>query len=658
MLLAINLYPEVAPERLLGECGESQIKHEKNREKSPESIMEIEGETSLGEDAMEANTRDLQELLQALENTAQPIRVESGGAVMHRIERLLGVDAKRKIKLVDSLLVQLQQLESVPVRCARSGESTEQCGHHLLLLRAAQVMERELTRCRSYPAVRQHRLLKRALVALQYRLEKANGGLSPSTAAYSQVAELAVSAIHWKKAQELIDDTRLSGGDHELLAETAAYPEFVALLKDDRDLRDSFFVWTLRDRLSVSVFVQYPALQQKLVDCALHGRISRVGPQHLRIQLRDLAAGIAEKVVTLPFEGQEISLLDESASITLRGNYILTIKDVFEIFKNKEKAIGNLEFLHNGVTNWNAHLLAWWDADSRTHRTIDLSSGGWWQQLPATEVLTREQASERYGVSLDGVQWNIAACATRSRRTLAPIGSHAFFEIAIPMADARYTVFSFGKFALRWATTAWENLVAFTDNHDATIAYPDENIFFTNRQHARRSFVVSPGVGMSVMESIKQDMLNAQSGTLIYQWEGDNCAKWVQDILEQKMDHGKVPDLRVPMLYSEPSDPSRHLFAVLRQLPETLHSPVLSFLHYPLGAWRGKWIVREGKKVWRSLTNSHFWDKKLVYLPAMIHTQTTSTRETIEAERASVPEPLFAFSYATVTTGAASSLGA
>lgn len=603
---------------------------------------------------MDAKTRDLQELLRARENTKELICAESGGAALGYLERLLGIDVKRKMKLVDSLLVRLQQLEGVPVRCARSGESAEQGGDYLVLLHEARVMERDLAQCKSYSAVRQHRILKQALVALQYRLEKANGGLSPSIPAYSQVAELAVLAIQWKKSQELVDDVRLSGSDHVLLAEAAAYPEFVALLKDDRDLRDSFFIWTLRDRLPVSVFVQYPALQQKLVECALPGRISRVGPQQLRIQLRDLSAGIAEKVVTLPFEGKEISLLDESASVTLRGNYILTIKEVFEIFRNKKNAIGNLEFLHNGVTNWNAHLLAWWDADSRTHRTIDLGSSGWWQQLPATEVLSKEQAAERYGVDLDGVQWNIAACATRSRRTLAPIGSHAFFEIAVPMADTRYTVFSFGKFALKWATTAWENLVAFTDNHEATIAYPDENIFFTNRQHARRSFVVTPEVGMSVMEAIRRDMLNARYGTLIYQWEGDNCAKWIQDILEQTMDHDKVPDLRVPMLYSEPSDPSRHLFAVLRQLPEDLHSPVLSLLHYPLGAWRGKWIVREGRKVWLSLTNSHFWDKKLVYLPAMIHTQTTSMRETIEAERASVPEPRFAFSYATVTPGAAS----
>lgn len=603
---------------------------------------------------MDANTRDLQGLPPVPENTKELICVESGGAALDHIEHLLGIDVIRKMKLVDRLLVQLQQLEGVPVRFSRSGESSEQSGDYLLLLREAGLIERELAQSRSYPAIRQHRLLKQALVALRYRLEKANGGLSPSTAAYSQVAELAVLAIQWKKAQELVEDVRLTGSDHELLAETATYAEFIALLKDDRDLRDSFFVWTLRDRLPVSVFIQYPALQQKLVECALHGRISRVGPQQLRIQLHELSAAIAEKVVTLPFEGKEISLLDESASINLQGNYILTVKEFFEIFRNKENAIGNLEFLQNGVTNWNAHLLAWWDADSCTYCNIDLSRSGWWQELPATEVLTKEQATQRYGVDLDGVQWNIAACATRSRRTLAPIGSHAFFEIAVPMADHHYTVFSFGKFALKWATTAWENLVAFTDNHEATIAYPDENIFFTNRQHARRSFVVTPEVGMSVMDAIGRDMLNARYGTLIYQWEGDNCAKWIQDILEQTMEHDKVPDLRVPMLYSEPSDPSRHLFAVLRQLPEDLHSPVLSLLHYPLGAWRGKWIIREGRRVWLSLTTSHFWDKKLVYLPAMIHTQTTSMRETIEAERASVPEPRFAFSYVAVTPDAAS----
>ncbi|MCB1212962.1 MAG: hypothetical protein KDK40_01565, partial [Chlamydiia bacterium] len=64
---------------------------------------------------------------------------------------------------------------------------------------------------------------------------------------------------------------------------------------------------------------------------------------------------------------------------------------------------------------------------------------------------------------------------------------------------------------------------------------------------------------------------------------------------------------------------SRFLFRFLKQLPRKFHSPILSILHYFLGAWRVK-TIKKGKIVERrSLTRTFIWKDKIVYLPAMLY---------------------------------------
>lgn len=535
------------------------------------------------------------------------------------LRRFLRLNLREHLQAAEALIASFHALECQPVHffptkraCPKDYQELFQAAEHLL---------RELAEDKDYAALRLSRLLKRVVIGAQYRLEESNGGLFQADAERGYAVELFQLASRWRREQELEEEAHLSDRDKQILLEAARYPEFVNLLKEDREVRVQFFLWSLRDKLSVAVFIQYPHIQQKIVDVQLSGRISRIGSHLLRIQLRKIEATIQEKIVTLPFEGREISLLDEDVRICLAENYELTLKQVFEIFKEKEIRIGRLEFLSQGVTNWNAHKLGRWSEVSQGYVCVDFTAPGWWKQLPVTETLTLSQAIERYGPFMDGVRWAVAACGTRSRRSLDPKGSHAFLEVAIPSEQGLYSVYSFGKFALKWAITAWETLVAFTDNHHATIAYPDENIFMVHRQLARRTYEVSPHIGMQIMGHIKQDILKAWQGNFIYQWEGDNCAKWVQDLLTLHLkDAHQILDLRVPMLHSQPSDASRYLFAAICRLPYGARSPLLSMLHYTLGAWRGKWIERqEGKKEWCSLTTSSFWEEKVVYLPAMIH---------------------------------------
>lgn len=122
------------------------------------------------------------------------------------------------------------------------------------------------------------------------------------------------------------------------------------------------------------------------------------------------------------------------------------------------------------------------------------------------------------------------------------------------------------------------------------------------------------------MESIRKDILKARNGSLTYQIESENCAKWIQDKLEEHLGSERVGDMfRIAMLDTEPPGAAAGLFAMLRLLPNEWHSPVLSVLHYIIGAWRGVWIEENGRRVWVSITTTRFWQDKVCYLPAVIH---------------------------------------
>ncbi len=68
--------------------------------------------------------------------------------------------------------------------------------------------------------------------------------------------------------------------------------------------------------------------------------------------------GVVEKVVTLPFEGVEHSILNGAHVITFRGNYRLSIDQIFALFKEKSVRVGSLEYLARGISNWNCHKWA------------------------------------------------------------------------------------------------------------------------------------------------------------------------------------------------------------------------------------------------------------------------------------------------------------
>lgn len=540
------------------------------------------------------------------------------------LHRCLGLENSHKKRLALALIQALDSLEKFPVRFVNSFHETNQAINYLSYIQAAEILIQNMKNESSNGIQNLLNLLEQRVIALQYRLEKSNGGLSIVPFDKSLFERLHSLAAEWKSQQAIFFDKSLTDRDLKQLKETVEYSKFVQLLFKNEGLKDAFFEWILRDKNPVAPFIQFPAMQKKIVDCALNGRLGRLGKNLLAIKKKDLliAQNTQEKILTLPFEGNEISILDEDRIYCFRGNYRLSIKEVFQIFKDKNFKVGNLELMKEGVINWNVHLLGWWDADKKKHQIIDLHKQDWWKQLPLFEVLSKHEAQKKYGWHLDGVKWNAAASASRGTPTLDFERSHAYLEVAIPISKEKYAIYDFGKFAYEFPSTFFENLKMFCHNVHATIAYPDENVFYSHRQHANHSFSLSPIEGARLMNAIREDMIIAQQRNLVYQIESENCAKWLHEKLEAALGEKRVPNLfKMHLLNTEPFGAIATIFNLIKKLPAGIQTRVLTALHLPFGARAKTWIIEEGKKICKSLATHDFWETGEVFLPAYLHHQ-------------------------------------
>ena len=512
----------------------------------------------------------------------------------------------------------LDRLEQIPVSF-----SHPQKIDFLSFIDACQIIENRLDKIDLPRAKDLFLSLKKRRIALLYRLEKVNEGLNkipPNQAAFQHLLE---KAAEWKQNQEIFWRKDLSDKDVDRLREACFYPEFLPLLLEYPQLKQAFFIWSLREGLPVGPFVEFPYTQKNLVESRLSPRVGRLGGNNLQIVKQfNKETGEVIKTLVMPIEGQMVNILEEQTTVVLQGNYVLKLKQIFKIFKNKPYEIGDLEYFGQGITNWNAHRLGWWNAQTGTYELIDLSQSDWWFQMPLFEILSLEEAQQRYGGKVDGKNWIFVAKASREFLTLHYDKNHAYLEIAIPVGRRAYAIYDFGKVATHFPATNWEEVATFTITVLATIAYPDENVFFSHRQHVGYCFDVTPETALHMMENIRQDMELSRRGDVVFQIESENCGHWIQSLLEENLGNDRVPNLfRMSLLDTEPPKGwVARAFALIRKMPEYSRAKILAWIHYPFGAWKGRWVVdRKGKREWKSLNTNAYWQDGIVHLPARLH---------------------------------------
>lgn len=516
------------------------------------------------------------------------------------------------IKRTKGLIQKLDAVERIPLLWPVAGPLLAQ--EHLL-----RKVQSALAEINTYPVtltlLRARTELTWKYLALIYRLRQSSS-IQPTI--YQQYFQMVSDlALQWQQKHPLHSSPALHLKDLAQFKLLAHYPEFIELLLVDSAFCDYFFKWILQDHNPVEPFVQYPASQELLVQSNLSGRLQKANPSALRI----FTSG-QEKYLGLLIEGRYANMLELEEHVVLRGKWVISLREIFNVFSVKSHIAGNLEFFTAGITNWNANKLGYWSEEIKDHITIDVNAPEWWKQLPILESLEKNAVRQRYGFAADGKHWIVAATATRGTPTLDYDNSHAFLEVAIPLQDGRYGIYDFGKVATFIPKTTMDTLIIFADSIHATVAYPDDNAYYTHRQRAQHSFPLTRSQAACLMGHIRNDILKSRTNNFIYQIESENCAQWVQTTLEKVFGVNKVPNMFVmPLIESEPQSGMRAFFSFLKLFPRNLPSKLLIALHVPLGAWRGKWIVEEGKKVWKALNKHPFWDTGLVYLPALLHKQ-------------------------------------
>lgn len=538
------------------------------------------------------------------------------------LQDIFGLNKSRLLSVAHVLNNYFDTLERIPIKFnVISKLPCENEINYYDLIEVTQKLISDLSQTITADSIRMINLLKRKLIGLKYRLELPNTGTDLSATQKELPPNLQKLATEWKKQQNNLIEKHLREEDITSLNETSRYPLFCEMLLQDQSIQNAYFEWVLRDNNPIAPFIEFPHLQQQLVDCSLNGRISRFGGGVLRIQKIPLSGQQIEKVLTLPIEGKPVSLLDENLVITFRGNYQLSIREILEIFKNKIYKVGNLEYLAEGIINWNTHQLGWWDANKQQYHQINLENPFWWNQLPLLEKITPAQASKRYTLPADGIKWIVGAKATRGSPTLDYEQTHAFMELAIPSPrHDSYTIYSFGKFAFQFPSSIFNCLSTFCLNMHATIAYPDENIFFTFRQHGCYPFLMNEKQGFKLMKFIKDDMIRARGLNLVFQIESENCAKWLYEKLSLIFGND-VPDFfRMSLMKTQPTGVVGACFTFMRTLglSEMTQFKLLTLVHIPFGAGKGTRVIENGREVIKTLKAHEFWETSIVFLPALL----------------------------------------
>lgn len=537
---------------------------------------------------------------------------------------LTGKRWKKLAAAVRSAIVLFQQGEAVPIQFSTS--SSAPSPQSLPFEKMIDIGETLLNFLGNYRLKKVQALaieLRRYLVALRYRLEASNGGwdsLSSKEIEPSAFERIEQYATEWKQKQSILFEKNITPEEKVRIEEALCYPAFTLLLADSAELQASFFTWILRDKNRPAPFILFPQLIQKMIECNMQGRISRSGKDLLKIEKEFVNPSLTRKIVSLPFEGKRASILDENASVTLQGNWTLTIGEVFEVFRNKGISVGNLEFFAQGIYNWNSHQWGYWDQDTKTIVEMDVTKKGWWKELPILELISVDEAKRRLGPHMNGILWNAAATSTRGTTTLNYDGCHSYLQLAVPNGDGNYALYDFGKFAKQFPTSLFENLKLFCYNLYATVAYPDENVFYTHRQSAYHSFPLTPKEGANLLERIRRDIVLGRADNFVYQIESENCAKWLNEHLEAVLGKDAIPNLyRTSLLKTEPTGFMSFIFAFIRILPFFCQVPALMALHLPFGAKEPTWIIEQGDSVPKALHLASFWTTGEVFLPAYLH---------------------------------------
>lgn len=435
------------------------------------------------------------------------------------------------------------------------------------------------------------------------------------------ISDLREAVQEWKNKYELYEDKTITAKETKKLEEVLNYQSFAVLLVGGNDkFKDDCFKWIIRDNNSVEALVKFPGTCKKIKSCLLAGRIGRFAATSLKVENND---------VTLPFEVQEgehvvsrrISILDEKRVVNLRGNYSLTIEAIFQVFKNKNITPGNIEYFgQNGITNFSVNDWGWWNPEKLDYERVDLNKANWWLDLPVYEILSKMELRQRFKLPdlLDDNWVPIVRSTTESLR-MDIDKSHGFIGIAIPLGDGTWRIYDFGKYADWFPNKLIEKFFMLGNTVRAKIACFDENDIYPRLQ-AKTPLLFTPEQGLKLMDEIKEDIIRAREGNIVFQFAWENCAYWPADLLKRVLKDDCPNFFRAPANIATPKiQPLSAIFSFIRKSAEWIQKIAFRALEYLLLGWRYVDIIEKGQRIRKCVFNSGFHETCEMYHPALNH---------------------------------------
>lgn len=346
--------------------------------------------------------------------------------------------------------------------------------------------------------------------------------------------EVFTLAHEWKQEQTHYLVHQLSAEEKALLEPLKAFPEFLKTLKADVALRHHFFVWTLRDGNPPEPFIHLPATVIHILESDFLSR--RLGVHGLlRFDLEALQLFVR-------CEGGEFDLRRLDQVVRFKHGLNMTVADLFEDFRMRSVRVGNLEAFPEGIANHNNKAIGPYLPDDGGHQPVSLDRQGWWNQLKPAFRWSKEQLLQRLGQAWNGKELDLShgravfsvVLNTENYKTPMLQGNHGYLLAAIPDDHGEYAIYPFGKFTQQdWPQTLTENLHVAFSYLPASINYPDENVYYSNRFEKHFAVSVTAGEAQAVMDRVRDDIVAARGRKLPFQLFTENCLKWAIDVVKE-----------------------------------------------------------------------------------------------------------------------------
>ncbi|CUI17128.1 Conserved hypothetical protein [Candidatus Protochlamydia naegleriophila] len=499
-----------------------------------------------------------------------------------------------------------------------------------------------------------HQLLCRQEVGLRYRIGASNGGLDPLAAPDPDcLAKLEDYAREWKRGQKLAVNREINELEHAQLQEAARYPEWVALLEEDKAYCKEFMGWAIQHYNPPAVFIQYEALRKKikasLISSAL-GYSRNLDNEILSIQTAaSRVDGIAKKALTFllyqandfkefdPAKQERVSILKPESEIHFEsGNYHLSVKEFFDKWALKDQREVELSLSAWGFINYHP-VHGPWNADAQMFDEAPLTTlnrEDWYEHVPPARIVTQEELERVYGDEVRGKNVFFKVMAARKNLDLTALDCHAFWQIYVSMGNGQWKVINPGVYAYRFAQGVWDGIKLFCATVKRVLCLMDQNSYYTHR--IRAAYPVFPTAAESghLLDRI-YDVLTSQA---VFQFSGRNCAYCVQKNTQRAINN--MPNFyRMPIVNVKTGiGPLDNLLGWASKKSEWIQHLIVGTLQRMLGSARGLYIPRavaddqgiRQEETWQSV--NEFLGRKgdFIHNPAFLVHQITEAKRTGE----------------------------